>query len=217
MNEMNDSPAPDDCRSPAGHQPSPGRPELLPFDEARARLLAQARVVPEVEELDTLVACGRVLAADQVSTVTMPPWDNSAMDGYALRVADVPAPGTRLPVSQRIPAGSIGQPLLPGTVARIFTGAPLPAGADAVVMQELTEHAGEHADEAVVINHQPRPGEAIHRAGEDMAAGAMVLPAGRRLRAQDLGIAAGAGLPHLPVRRRLRVAVFFTGDELVMP
>src|SRR5574337_1628788 len=131
MNEMNDSPAPDGSRPPAGHQPSPGRPELLPFDEARARLLAQARVVPEVEELDTLVACGRVLAADQVSTVTMPPWDNSAMDGYALRVEDVPAPGTRLPVSQRIPAGSVGQPLLPGTAARIFTGAPLPAGADA--------------------------------------------------------------------------------------
>src|SRR5574337_972405 len=140
MNGMNDSRPPDGRRPPAEHQSSPGGPgkgrsELLSFEEARARLLAQARVVPEVEELDTLVACGRVLAADQVSTVTMPPWDNSAMDGYALRVEDVPAPGTRLPVSQRIPAGSVGKPLLPGTAARIFTGAPLPAGADAVVMQ----------------------------------------------------------------------------------
>lgn len=189
------------------------RPDMLSFEEARARLLTQARVVSEVEELDTLAARSRVLAADQRSTVNVPPWDNSAMDGYALRVADVPAAGTRLPVSQRIPAGSVGQPLVPGTAARIFTGAPLPAGADAVVMQELCEHAGD----AVVINHQPRPGEAIQRGGEDMAAGAVVLPAGRRLRPQDLGIAAGAGLARLPVRWRLRVAVFFTGDELVMP
>jgi len=186
---------------------------MLSFEEARARLLAQARVVAEVEEIDTLAACGRVLAADQRSTVNVPPWDNSAMDGYALRVADVPAPGTRLPVSQRIPAGSVGQPLAAGTAARIFTGAPLPSGADAVVMQELCEQAGD----AVLINHLPRIGEAIQRGGEDMAAGAVVLPAGRRLRPQDLGIAAGAGLASLPLRRRLRVAVFFTGNELVMP
>jgi molybdopterin molybdotransferase len=189
------------------------RPDMLSFEEARARLLAQARVVPGVETVDTLSARGRVLAADQLSTVTVPPWDNSAMDGYALRVADVPAPGTRLPVSQRIPAGSVGQPLAPGTAARIFTGAPLPAGADAVVMQELCEPAGED----VLVNHRPQPGEAVQRAGEDMTAGAVVLSAGRRLRPQDLGIAAGAGLGRLPVRRRLRVAVFFTGNELAMP
>lgn len=188
-------------------------PDLLPFDEARARLLAQARVVPEVEIVDTLSARGRVLAADQVSTVTVPPWDNSAMDGYALRAADVPAPGTRLPISQRIAAGSVGQPLLPGTAARIFTGAPLPAGADTVVMQELCEGDGE----TVLVKHAPHPGEAVQRAGMDMIAGAVALPGGRRLRPQDLAIAAGAGLARLPLRRRLKVAVFFTGDELAMP
>jgi molybdopterin molybdotransferase len=186
---------------------------MLSFEEARTRLLAQARVVPDVELVDTLAARGRVLAMDQLSTVTVPPWDNSAMDGYALRAADVPVPGTRLPVSQRIPAGSVGQPLVPGTAARIFTGAPVPAGADSVVMQELCEQAGD----AVLVKHRPSVGEAVQHAGDDMLAGAIVLPAGRRLRPQDLGIAAGAGLGSLPLRRRLRVAVFFTGNELVMP
>lgn len=189
------------------------RPDMLSFEDARARLLAQARVVAGIDVVDTLAARGRVLAADQASTVNVPPWDNSAMDGYALRVADVPAAGTRLPVSQRIPAGSVGHALQAGTAARIFTGAPLPAGADAVVMQELCENAGE----GVVINHLPRAGEAIQRGGDDMTAGRRVLCAGLRLRPQDLGIAAGAGLARLPVRRRLRVAVFFTGNELVMP
>lgn len=187
--------------------------DLLSFEDARARLLGQARVVAEVEPWETLNAQGRVLAQDQRSTVNVPPWDNSAMDGYAVRVAEVSGPGCMLPVSQRIPAGTVGAPLAPGTAARIFTGAPIPEGADAVVMQELCEHG----ENAVVINHSPRRGEAIQRGGDDMTLGAMVLPAGRRLRPQDLGIAAGAGIATLPVRRRLRVAVFFTGDELVMP
>jgi molybdopterin molybdotransferase len=187
---------------------------LLSFDEALQELLAAARPVAETEEVDTVAAAGRTLVRAQASGLTVPPLDNSAMDGYALRVADVPAAGTRLVVSQRIPAGSVGTPHVPGTAARIFTGAPVPAGADAVVMQELCEHAGEGV---VQINHVPRPGENIRRAGEDIRAGAEILAAGTRLAPQDIGLAASVGLARLPVFRRLRVAVFFTGDELSMP
>lgn len=186
---------------------------MLSFDEALATLLSRARPVREVEMADTMTANGRVLAVAQHSPVNLPPMDNSAMDGYAVRVADVAAPGVRLPVSQRIPAGSVGTPLQAGTAARIFTGAPLPPGADAVVMQELCEHAGDE----VVINHQPRAGEAVRRAGEDIAEGGEILPAGVRLRPQELALAASVGLAQLPVLRRLRVALFSTGSELVMP
>lgn len=187
---------------------------LLSFDEALQKLLAAAHPVGDLEEVDTLAAAGRTLARAQASGITVPPLDNSAMDGYAVRAADVAAAGTRLPVSQRIPAGSVGTPLQPGTAARIFTGAPVPEGADAVVMQELCEHAGEGV---VQINHAPRLGENIRRAGEDIRAGAAILAAGTRLAAQDIGLAASVGLARLPVFRRLRVAVFFTGDELSMP
>ncbi len=186
---------------------------LLSFDDTLAKLLAAARVVNEIEEVDTLAAAGRTLARAQTSGITVPPLDNSSMDGYAVRLADVPVAGTRLPVSQRIPAGSVGTPLQPGTTARIFTGAPLPQGADAVVMQELCEHA----DGAVAFNHVPHAGENIRRAGEDICAGAEILAAGTRLAPQDVGLAASVGLAKLPVFRRLRVAVFFTGDELSLP
>lgn len=186
---------------------------MLSFDEALERLLASARTVSEVRRLPTLAAAGRVLAQAQQATVDAPLLDNSAMDGYALAVADVPHLASRLPVSQRIPAGSVGIPLQPGTAARIFTGAPIPAGADAVVMQELCEHA----DDAVLINHLPQAGEHIRRAGSDIAAGSEILPAGLRLRPQDTALAASVGIAELPVFRRLRVAVLFTGDELRMP
>lgn len=187
---------------------------LLSFDEALQKLLAAARPVTEIEEVDTVAAAGRTLARAQASGITVPPLDNSAMDGYAVRTADVPAVGTRLPVAQRIPAGSVGTPLKPGTAARIFTGAPVPVDADAVVMQELCEHAGEGV---VQVNHVPHPGENIRRAGEDIQSGAEILAAGTRLAPQDIGLAASVGLATLPVFRRLRVAVFFTGDELSMP
>ncbi|NMG63752.1 molybdopterin molybdenumtransferase MoeA [Azoarcus indigens] len=186
---------------------------LLPFDEALERLLGYARPVREIEEVDTLIAAGRVLAVNQRSPIAQPPMDNSAMDGYALRVVDVPAVGTRLPVSQRIAAGGVAHPLAAGTAARIFTGAPLPAGADAVVMQELCEHQGD----SVVINHLPQAGESVRRMGEDIAAGAEVLTQGCRLRAPEMALAASLGLARLPVYRRLRVAIFSTGSELVMP
>jgi len=137
-------------------------PNMLSFDEAYEKLLGFVRPVREVEEVDTMFAAGRVLAVDQHSTIDQPPMDNSGMDGYALRAVDVPVAGTRLPVSQRIPAGSVGHELAPGTAARIFTGAPLPPGADTVVMQELCEHAGDE----VVVNTVPRVGEAVRRMGE---------------------------------------------------
>lgn len=185
---------------------------LLPVDDALARLLTQAYSVTDIERLPTMAADGRVLAQDVVSQLDVPSMDNTSMDGYAVRVADVVA-SDRLPVSQRIPAGQVGEPLVAGTAARIFTGAFIPAGADAVVMQEQTEADDGH----VVIRHVPQLGEWIRRAGEDIRSGATVLPTGTLLTPQALGLAASIGTAELAVRRRVRVACFFTGDELAMP
>ena len=186
---------------------------MLSFDEAYEKLLGFVRPVREIEQVDTMFAAGRVLAVAQHSTINQPPMDNSGMDGYALRAADVAAAGTRLPVSQRIPAGNVGHELAPGTAARIFTGAPLPPGADTVVMQELCEHDGDH----VIVSTVPRLGEAVRRMGEDIAVGDLILPAGLRLTPQAVALAASVGLAQLPVLRRVKVAVFSTGSELVMP
>lgn len=185
----------------------------LGFDDALARLLAAAVPVDGAELLCLEQALGRVLAQGQTSSIDVPPHDNSAMDGYALCCATVPSAGVALPVSQRIPAGSIGHALARGTVARIFTGAPVPAGADAVVMQERCEHR----DGQIVINHVPRPGENIRRRGEDIAAGAEILPVGTRLTPQALGLLASVGIDRVAVVRPLKVALFSTGNELVMP
>lgn len=188
-------------------------PDLLSFDEALALLLSRARPVLEVDVADTMIARGRVLASDLRSPISIPDLDMSAMDGYALRVEDVAAVGTALPVRQRIPAGSVGSALEAGTAARIFTGAPLPAGADAVVMQELCALDGER----VIVNHQPAEGEFVRKAGGEIAAGTVVLEAGTRLGAAELGLAASVGIAQLPVLRRIKVALFSTGSELVMP
>jgi len=193
----------------AVHTPRP----MLTMDEALAQMLAAARPVADVEQLSTLEANGRVLAADQVSSMNVPAQDNTQMDGYAVRAADCASGAAALPVSQRIPAGHVGQPLQPGTAARIFTGALIPPGADAVVMQEQCELN----DGVVTIRHTPQAGEWIRRAGEDIVDGSVILASGTRLRSQELGLAASVGLAQLPVRRKLRVAVFFTGDELTMP
>ncbi len=193
---------------------------LLPFDEALRQLLDRVRSVSDIEMVSTLDALGRVLAKLQISSITVPSLDNSAMDGYAVRSLDVPVAGTRLEVAQRIPAGSVGHALAPGTAARIFTGAPVPAGADAIVMQEVCAHVevgGGGAAPGVIINHVPQPGEWIRRAGEDIRAGAEIIPAGARLMPQQLGLAAAVGIAALPVFRRLRVALFSTGNELSMP
>ena len=186
---------------------------MLSFEQALEKLLAAAQPVEEVRSLPLTATAGRILALAQQSTVAVPPLANSAMDGYAVRTADVTAAGVCLPVSQRIPAGTVGTTLQPGTAARIFTGAPVPHGADAVVMQERCEHG----DNGVVINYVPRPGENVRPAGEDIELGREILKAGIKLRPQDIALAAAAGLAELPVRRRLRVGVFFTGDELVQP
>jgi molybdopterin molybdotransferase len=190
---------------------------LLPLDEALQRLAAAAAAhrIADVETVSTFEARGRVLAAEVRATIAVPGADNSAMDGYALRCADVPAAGTALPVSQRIAAGHVGQALQPGTAARIFTGALVPEGADAVVMQEQCEALDGGA--AVRVNTVPVPGLAIRRRGEDVAEGAVVLAPGLRLQPQALGLAASVGVATLPVLRRPRVAILCTGDELAMP
>jgi molybdopterin molybdotransferase len=206
---------------------------MLSADQLLDALLERARGATASETVFVTDALGRVLAAPQTSAITVPPADNSAMDGYAVRAADVVVAGVRLPVSQRILAGVVGSPLVPGTAARIFTGAPVPAGADAVVMQEHCAplpnplpQAGEGANampkpinegEFVVINKLPQPGENIRRAGEDIRAGAEILAAGTRLGAAEMGLAASVGLAELPVFKKLKVACFFTGDELVTP
>jgi molybdopterin molybdotransferase len=139
----------------------------------------------------------------------VPPMDNSAMDGYAVRVAD----GARLKVAQKIMAGSVGKPLEPGTAARIFTGAPIPAGADAVVMQEHASTEGEY----VLLKKKPGQGQWIRLTGSDVKKGGEILPVGKRLLPQDAGLAASVGIRTLPVFRKVRLGLFFTGDELVMP
>jgi len=186
---------------------------MLTARAALEALLAAARPLAQTETVATEDANGRVLAADQTARLDVPPADNTQMDGYAVRAADCASGAATLTVTQRIPAGHVGQPLQPGSAARIFTGALIPPGADAVVMQEQTEADGAR----VVIRHAPQPGEWIRRAGEDIRAGSVILPAGTRLRPQELGLAASVGIAELPVARRLRVAVFFTGDELAMP
>ncbi len=188
---------------------------MLSAQEALHSLLVAAQPVADVETIPTQEATGRVLAADQASQLDVPPMDNTQMDGYAVRAADCVGGSAVLPVSQRIPAGHVGQPLQPGTAARIFTGALIPQGADAVVMQE--QCAFDEASATVTVSHAPATGEWVRRRGEDIRAGSTILVRGTRLRAQELGLAASVGLATLPVFRRLRVAVFFTGDELTMP
>ena len=188
---------------------------MLTLDEALARLLGTVVPIPasEYQTLSTFDALGRVLQRDVRSTLDVPPQDNTSMDGYAVRCAEVPVIGALLPVSQRLPAGVVGQPLQPGSAARIFTGAQVPAGADAVVMQEQCEVVGE----AVRVNIVPNAGQWIRRRGEDVRLGDVVLAAGTRLTPQALGLAATVGAAELQVARRPRVALFSTGDELAMP
>lgn len=189
------------------------RKPMLTVRAALDHLSTAVRPVTAIESIATLSANGRVLAAAQAATINVPSADNTQMDGYAVRAADCASGTAVLDVTQRIPAGHVGQFLAPGTAARIFTGAMIPDGADAVVMQEQCE-AGEGV---VTVRHTPKAGEWIRRTGEDIQDGATILASGTRLRAQELGLAASCGLATLPVLRRVRVAVFFTGDELTMP
>ncbi|WP_294001031.1 molybdopterin molybdotransferase MoeA [Sphaerotilus sp.] len=198
---------------------APRRPVLQSLDDALANLLAvvSASCAAQPETVSTFDALGRVLAEDVCSLLDVPPADNTSMDGYAMRAADVPQVGTVLPVSQRTPAGVVGEPLQPGTAARIFTGAQIPLGADVVVMQEQCEAVAGGGLGSVRVNLVPPVGQWIRRRGEDVQRGAVVLAAGTRLTPAALGLAASVGAAVLKVARRPRVAVFSTGDELVMP
>ncbi|HNU11898.1 MAG TPA: molybdopterin molybdotransferase MoeA [Rubrivivax sp.] len=195
------------------------RRPLMPLDEVLQRLIAggQANPIKDTETVSTFEALGRILAAPVTSGLDVPPADNTSMDGYALRAADVPAPGSVLPVAQRIPAGVVGQPLQAGTAARIFTGAQVPPGADAIVMQEDCEAIAGEGLGSVRVNTVPRAGQWIRRRGEDIQLGSTVLARGARLSAQAMGLAASVGAARLEVVRRPRVALMSTGDELVMP
>ena len=189
------------------------RAPLKPLDQALGELLALAAPLASPESVSTFDADGRVLAEDLLSGLDVPAHDNSSMDGYAVRCSDWLDAETLLQVGQRIAAGSSGHLLAPASVARIFTGAPIPPGADAVVMQEDCEAF----DGGVRIRFQPVPGQWIRRHGEDVASGAVVLRCGERLSPASLGLAASIGFANVQVASRVRIALFSTGDELVMP
>ena len=197
------------------------RPPLMSLDEALSLVLKDMKPLVQTDWVNTFDADGRVLAQDLVSQLQVPPQDNSSMDGYALRIEDVSQVGSRLRVTQRIPAGHHGHALGQGEAARIFTGAPIPAGANAVVMQEDTtaiEASNSSANlPEVLINTLPLEGQWIRRSGEDVTKGAVVLAKGTRLDPAALGLAASIGADKLEVARKPRVALFSTGDELVMP
>ena len=186
---------------------------LTPLAEAFDKILQSLPGVVDQESVALLNAVGRILAADLVSQVDVPPLDNSAMDGYAVRTADLVSEPMVLRVTQRIVAGQVGTPVSAGEAARIFTGAPVPEGADAVVMQEKTRLDGDQVE----ILQAAVPGQNLRDAGDDIREGETLLHSGRRLRPQDIGLAASVGLTELPVRRKLTVAVMTTGDELVLP
>lgn len=190
------------------------KPGLLPLPEAQQRLLELAAGEPirETESVSLAEASGRVLAEALLATVDLPPWPNSAMDGYALRLEDLAR--QPLPVSQKVFAGHAPQPLQPGSCARIFTGAPLPEGADLVEMQENTRVED---DGRVSFLAPLRVGQNVRRQGDEIEQGQQLLDAGVRLGSVELGLAAAVGVARLQVRRRPRVALLSTGDELVEP
>lgn len=185
---------------------------LIPVDEAIVQLSAKAKLLVGSEQVSLLNALGRVLAEDIVSPSAVPAFDNSAMDGYAVCAADVSV-NVPIKISDRIPAGKVGKRLETGTVARIFTGAPMPEAADAIVIQEDTEQSGD----AIVLKVAPTKGDHVRRAGQDIEAGKTILTKGRRLRPQDIGLAASVGCHELTVYEKLKVGVMSTGDELIDP
>lgn len=186
---------------------------LISVDEALSKILDPISPVGQSETLNIEGALGRVLSEDISSEINVPGYDNSAMDGYAVRSEDCTEEGVTLKISQRIAAGQVGKQLEAGTAARIFTGAPVPPDADAVVMQELCEKNGEN----ITVNTRVKAGSHIRCAGEDIAIDSVVLEAGHQLRPQELGLIASIGFMNITVKRKLKVATFFTGDELVEP
>lgn len=184
---------------------------LLSYDEALRQLVSHVAPLNKVTSKPLMQALGEVLAESQQATISVPPADNSAMDGYALNMDDIDK--AVIPVSQRIAAGTPGTRLEPGTAARIFTGAQIPQGANTVIMQEqVTVNDG-----GIQLQARPSTGQNIRPAGNDIKPGDTILQKGMRLRAQDIGLAASVGLQNLPVFEKVRVGMFFTGDELVEP
>jgi molybdopterin molybdotransferase len=188
---------------------------LLPVDDVERIISERITAVDETETVPLKQGSSRVLASDIEAPMDLPPFDNSAVDGYAVRHADLARSGeTRLAVVERLTAGrAASRPLAAGEAARIFTGAPMPPGADTVFMQEDVRVDGE----TVIVPGGLRQGANRRLAGEDVRAGSVLLPAGRKLNAQDVALAAAAGLTGVNVRRRVRVAIFSTGDEIVEP
>src|SRR5450432_3303551 len=189
---------------------------MMPVDEAVAIIAARVTAVQDIETVPLGDADGRILASDIAASLPLPPFTNSAVDGYAVRGGDLPQrEETAFAVTGRVQAGaSASEAIRPGHAVRIFTGAPMPVGADTVFMQEDVRL---DADGRVVLPAGLKPGANVRPAGEDIAAGTSALTAGRRLRPQDIALAAAFGLTQLEVRRRIRVAVFSTGNELVSP
>ena len=186
---------------------------MLTAAELLQELLKRARPLDETETISLADAWNRILAEGLTSYISVPPMDNTAMDGYAVRSQDCKLPDTVLKVTQRIAAGQVGKPLHHGEAARIFTGAPVPPGADAIVMQEDTSVDGDR----VTVYKAPHPGDHIRRAGEDIQPGTSVLTPGTRLKGPELGLAASIGRTEAKVFRKLNVAMFSTGDELAEP
>ncbi len=186
---------------------------ILSFNEAKSKLLISANTVTETEIVDLADAFGRVLAEALVSPMTVPPFSNAAMDGYAIHAADLITTGMRLPVSQRVAAGTVPMQLVPGSAARIFTGAQIPDGADTVVIQEDCVADGDF----VIFNQKPAAGQHVRLMGSDLNTGKTILAAGSHLSAAAMGLIASVGVAEVKVLRRLKVAIFFTGSELVNP
>lgn len=185
---------------------------MMEFDEAQRRLSEAASAPTQHENVTLAQLAGRILAQDVHATLDMPPADNSAMDGYAVRIADLRA-AESLPVSQTIYAGQAPQRLAPGTVARLFTGSLLPQGADTVIMQEDAQTQGDQ----VTIAGQHTMGQHVRRRGEDMKSGALLVAAGTRLDAAHVALLATQGVAQAQTFARLRVGILTTGDELVVP
>ena len=187
--------------------------QLIPLDKALAFLLQDVKENGGLVDVSLPQALGGVLAKSRTAEVDVPAFDNSAMDGYAVNTADLDKPGCRLPVSQTIAAGHPGTMLEQGSAARIFTGAPIPAGADAVVIQENTQ-----AEKGrVAIMQLPSAGENIRLKGHDVSRGEVILESGHRLRPQDLGLLASLGISEVSLKKPLTVAIINTGDEVIAP
>lgn len=185
---------------------------LTPVEDAVAHLLLHAPAITATETVSITNALDRVLAENLYVPADVPPADNSAVDGYALRQSDI-RPGQRLPVSARIPAGHAPPPLTEGTAARIFTGSEVPQGADSVVMQERVDAS----DAGIAIQAEVTTGQNIRRRGQDLTKGDLALAQGTRIRPQEMGLLGSMGIAEVSVRARLKVAIFSTGDELVEP